>query len=314
MQEAPLLDDIAHGPPGGRAFRVEAPDGVRLRLGHWPAAGAGAGGRGTVFLFPGRTEYIEKYGGTAADLAALGFDTLVIDWRGQGLSDRPGCADPMLGHVRDFADYQLDIAALRQAAQALALPRPHYLLSHSMGGCIALRALQEGLEVAAAAFSAPMWGIRMAPPLRPFAWSAAWLYTRIGKGCHLAPGTSLQTYVTTQPFEDNQLTTDRAQYEMLQAQARAHPELTLGGPTMQWLLGALVETRRLRTLPPPAKPALTFLGTRERIVDTRPIHALMRRWGADGRLEMVAGAEHEVLLEGPQVRARIMAELDRFFR
>ncbi len=311
MQEAPLHRDIAFGPEGGRAFWARAGDGVRLRIAHWPAMQA-MERRGTVLLFPGRTEYVEKYGPTAGELAAMGHDTLSIDWRGQGLSERP-CPRAMVGDVGDFAEYQLDVAAMVAAAGALALPRPLYLLSHSMGGCIALRALHEGLAVRAAVFSAPMWGILLSGHLRPLAWGASWLFTKLGLGCRLAPGTRIETYVEVQPFDDNQLTTDENRYRFLQEQARKHPELTLGGPSMRWLYAALRETRALQRMAPPDLPAVTFLGTHERIVDPAPVHALMERWGARGRLEMIEGAEHEVLMEPPETRARVNGALADLF-
>ena len=84
LAPAPFHADLAEGPAGARAHWVHTSDGLRIRLGHFPAEEP----RGTVLLFPGRTEYIEKYGRTASDLAAGGYDTLCIDWRGQGLADR----------------------------------------------------------------------------------------------------------------------------------------------------------------------------------------------------------------------------------
>ena len=68
MTEAPLFHDVADAPADGRAFWLHAADGVRLRVGLWRHEGA----QGTVFLLPGRTEYIEKYGRAAADLRARG--------------------------------------------------------------------------------------------------------------------------------------------------------------------------------------------------------------------------------------------------
>jgi len=59
---------MAEGPEGGYALWLTADDGVRLRAVHWPKEGA----RGTVLLMPGRTEYCEKYGRTASELAARG--------------------------------------------------------------------------------------------------------------------------------------------------------------------------------------------------------------------------------------------------
>ena len=57
-------------------------------------------------------------------------------------------------------------AAFRAALEGLGAPKPWFLIGHSMGGAIGLRALHDGLPVQAAAFSAPMWGIAMHPALR----------------------------------------------------------------------------------------------------------------------------------------------------
>ena len=110
---APFHADVARGPRAGHALWARTSDGVRIRLGIWPE-----GRKGTVLLFPGRTEYIEKYGTVAAALQDLGYATLAVDWRGQGLADR-ALPDRMSGHVADFADYQRDVACMLEAARAL---------------------------------------------------------------------------------------------------------------------------------------------------------------------------------------------------
>lgn len=310
MESAPFFADIAEGPSGGGAYWARARDGVRVRLGLWPGK-KGGGGVGTVLLFPGRTEYIEKYGPVAADLAGAGYATLAIDWRGQGLSDRI-CKNRMVGHVADFSEFQLDIAAMLEAVSALDLPQPLYLLSHSMGGCIALRALHQGLSVKAAAFSAPMWGISMAPASRPVAWASAWVSHFTVMGCNLAPGTGIKTAVLASPFEGNTLTTDRDMYTFMQVQARARPDLTLGGPSMSWLYAALMEARALARMPAPGIPAITHLGSNERIVEAAPVHAIMAGWSS-GALKIVVGAEHEVLMERKQVRAEFNDDMFGLF-
>jgi len=109
--------------------------------------------------------------------------------------------------------------------RALGLPEPYYLVAHSMGGCIGLRALQEGLPVKAVMFSAPMWGITMAPLLRSAAWSAATIARAVGRGDMLAPGQALETFVLREPFDTNTLTRDKEMFERLQTQMRAHPDL-----------------------------------------------------------------------------------------
>lgn len=303
---APYLGDIADGPPGGAAAWLRAADGVRVRAVHWPAAG---GGRGTVLLFPGRTEYCEKYGPVAGALTAAGLDVLAIDWRGQGLAERLH-GDPALGHVARFADYQLDVDALVSHAEALGVPGPRLLLAHSMGGAIGLAALHAGLAPLRAAFSAPMWGIGLAARLRPVAWALSWAARRAGHGDRYAPGRGPATAETIL-FETNPLTTDPYWHAWMQAQVDAHPALSLGGPSLQWLIEALSETRRLRALPPPDVPALIGIGTAESIVDVAAIQALARDWPG-ARLQSYEGARHELLMEAPSIRGPFLSDVAAF--
>ncbi len=315
MESAPFFDDIADGPEGGEAWWLTADDDVRIRIGAWghnTKDGAKNGAKnGTVLLFPGRTEYIEKYGRAARDLLSRGYATLTIDWRGQGLADRM-VDDPATGHVHWFSDYQKDVKAMVAAAESLGLRRPFFLVAHSMGGCIGLRALHENLPVAAAAFTGPMWGIAMAPSTRPAAWALAWGGRMFGFGHLNAPGTGGDSYVMTAPFEDNLLTTDPDMFSYMQAQGRAHPELLLGGPSLRWLHEALRETLDLSRMPSPPHPAITFLGSNERIVDTDRVIARMQSW-PNGELEMIEGGEHEVMMDRPDTRARIFDRMCGFF-
>ncbi len=304
--EAPFYADVARAPKGAVTRWLRATDGVRLRATYWPG-----GTKGTVLLFPGRTEYIEKYGPAAGELAARGFGMVTVDWRGQGLADRL-LADPAPGHVGQFADFQLDVAALVAFARAEGLPEPWYLLAHSMGGSIGLRALMNGLPVRAAVFSAPMWGIRINPFLRPAAWILSTASRMIGQSHHYTPGTSATTYVLEAPFADNVLTRDADMYRFMQDQLTAHPELALSGPSLHWLNEALWDCHDLARQPSPAVPCLTMLGLAERVVDTGPIHNRMGRWPG-GRLVLVPDAEHEMMMERPATRARFYDEAAALF-
>ena len=311
LDAAPLHHDLAEGPAGGAAWWVKAADGVRIRIGHWPG-GSASGAAGTVFLFPGRTEYVEKYGRLATDLAAQGFGMLAIDWRGQGLADRL-LADPLVGHVGRFTDYQLDVAAVVAAARAMALPQPWFLMTHSMGGCIGLRSLLNAMPVKAAAFSAPMWGIGIKPHLRPGAWVVSTLAPLVGQAGAYSPGTGPTPYVVEVPFEDNTLTTDRDMWDYMGRQVRGCADLALGGPSMRWLNESLKEMRRLRHGPLPATPTLVGLGLNERIVDPLAVRAVMARWSTAEFL-LFDGAEHEILMEIPSTRVRFLAAAVALFR
>ena len=304
---APFYAEVADGPPGGRAVWLQAADGLRLRAAFWPKEGA----KGTVLLLPGRTEYIEKYGRAATDLAARFYATATLDWRGQGLSDR-AFADRMVGHVGDFAEYQLDFAALVAGCDAAGMPKPYFLMAHSMGGCIGLRALIRGAPVRAAAFSAPMWGILIAAWMRPVALVLSTASRWFSFDHRYAPGTGASTYVIDAPFAGNTLTSDPAMWDFMKQQALAHPDLVLGGPSLGWLKAALIECQALSLTAAPKLPVYCALGMAEKVVDTGPVHLRMANWpGAD--FDLVEGAEHEVMMERPQTRARFFDRATALF-
>ncbi|MEP2640547.1 alpha/beta hydrolase [Roseobacter sp.] len=307
LTPAPFHTDVAFGNTNGAAHWVHTSDGLRVRLGVWNTPAA----KGTVLIFPGRTEFIEKYDLCAAALAQRGFASMAIDWRGQGLSDRM-LDDPRVGHVDHFPDFQKDVDALVRAARTLDMPRPFFLLAHSMGGAIGLRAAMEGLTVQATVFSAPMWGIRLAPHLRPLAWALSHVMPQIGQGHQLPPGTNIGHHVLTNGFDDNLLTRDPAQFDMMRKQLETHPDLLLGGPSYVWLREGLLETRHLASRPSPNLPCITFLGTNERIVDVPAIHTRMDSWKRS-TLEMVEGGEHEVLMESPAVADPLFDQMATLF-
>ena len=307
MNDAPLYADTADAPDGGRAVWLTTPDSVRIRVAVWNPAAA----KGTVILLPGRTEYIEKYGRAASDLAQRGYATVTLDWRGQGLADRP-LPDRMTGHVAKFGDYQIDLNAVMAFARSAGLPEPYYLMAHSMGGCIGLRGLMQGLPVRAAAFSAPMWGILMATWMRPVATAFSAASRWFSFDGRYAPGTGPSTYVVDSPFAGNTLTTDAEMWDYMRAQALAHPELSLGGPSLGWLRTALAECHALSLLPSPDYPTLCALGTAEKIVDVAPIHARMAIWPR-GKLDMYQGSEHEVMMERPATRGRFFDDAVALF-
>ncbi len=306
MKKAPLYPDIAEAPPHARSCWIEADDGVRLRLVSW-----GKGEKGTILLFPGRTEFVEKYGRTAAGFQARGYALAVIDWRGQGLSDRL-VPNRKLGHVDAFLDYQRDVQAMLARVREMDLPGPHFLCAHSMGGTIALRALQSGLDVQRAVFSAPMWGLTIDPVWRPLVQAIAASGKTVGLGVEFAPGTGPENYLQSALFEGNVLTSDEPTWNQLAAIVTAHPGLTIGGPSIQWLYEALTETRALAAMPPPAQDALCLVGSEEQVVNKRDVFDYMGKW-QHGQLNIITGAQHEILMETPAIRKRALDMIDLFF-
>ncbi|MEP4037509.1 alpha/beta hydrolase [Pseudophaeobacter sp.] len=310
LTPAPYFAEIAEGPETGQAHWATTDDGLRIRVGHWLPTGQEPV-KGTVLIFPGRTEYVEKYGPAAIDLNARGYAALAVDWRGQGLGDRM-LSDRRLGHVEEFGDFQKDVAAVVKLAKQLKLPEPWYLLGHSMGGAIGLRALMEGLPVKACAFSAPMWGILIPKAMKPIARILGGLAPSLRLSNKRVPTTTEGHYVETAPFKGNTLTNDPAMYQLMIDQLRAEPDLVLGGPTINWLSEGLKECEALAEHPSPVLPCLTFLGSQEQIVNSEAVKERMSRWPG-GELDLIDPAQHEIVMEDSEIRRRAFDKMALLF-
>ena len=155
---------------------INASDGAIAAHGHvQPAKPA----RGTVALFQGRAEYIEKYFETIEDLLERGFEVVTLDWRGQGGSARE-LAEQHKSHVDDFAQYQRDLAAFLARMKRLDCPKPWFALAHSTGGAILLENAHNGggefQRLVATAPIVDVYGLlfRAAPECSPIA-STCWV-------------------------------------------------------------------------------------------------------------------------------------------
>jgi len=304
MQIAPLYTQIAEAPKNGEAYWIHAEDGVRLRVGLWQSTSPP---KGTVLVFPGRTEYIEKYGHTVSDLQKLGFTTFVIDWRGQGLADRIA-EDPLVGHVVDFTDYQKDVVAMLKAAKELDLPKPWHLVAHSMGACIGLRAAIGGLPVSSCVFTGPMWKINLPAIKRAAAWILSWAAQVHGKGHIYAPGTDGKSYVLNTPLEDNRLTNDPKMYQYFTNQAMTLMDHQIGGPSMSWLFQTLKETRALSRMQSPKIPCIVLCGEQDEVIDIIAVQDRITCWH-NGKLEMIQNAKHDLLSETPPTREKVLTAI-----
>ena len=298
--------DLAEGPDTARAWWVTASDGTRLRVVTWAGGDAG-----TVLIFPGRNDHVERYGRVARMLADRGLSSAAIDWRGQGMSARaPGVGNA--GHVTTFEEYQRDTRAYLAAVREAGLPDPYYLLGHSMGGAIGLGALGNGLPVRAATFSAPMWGICFPPRLRRVAPLLPRLAVAAGLGLATVPRGPRESYFLVQPFEGNFLTSDSDTYAWLTAHAARDTRLALGRPTYAWLAAGLREIGRFATQPPPEVPVLVGLAGADTVVDNAAIARLAGRW-REVKIETYPGARHELMMERAEVRDRFLDAAVRHF-
>ena len=303
---APLMSQIADAPAGGRAVWLDA-NGVRIRAAIWSG-----GERGTALIFTGRTEYIEKYGRVAAALVKRGYAVVTLDWRGQGLSER-ALAEPMKGHVGDFAEFQHDVAAVLRLIEDEDLPAPLTLFCHSMGGCIGARALADDrITPVATVMSAPMLSIRMRPHemgLAPVLIGASRIF---GLDDRFTPSPQPTVpYVEKTSFAKNVLTTDAEYYDWMRQHLVAEPKLGLGPPTIGWLARAIEETKALARASVYPGPVLAILGGAEEVVAPSAIRDYAKRQPACELLE-VPGAKHEIFMECAAMQDLAWRRIDAF--
>ncbi|MFV0475001.1 MAG: alpha/beta fold hydrolase [Pikeienuella sp.] len=305
-EPAPLYNELAEAPENGRAFWL-ASGRRRIRCAVW-----GGGSRGVAVIFNGRTEYIEKYGRVITQLTRRGFSVATLDWRGQGLSDRP-LGERMKGHVADFAAYQRDAKTFLAARPVASLPGPRLLICHSMGGCIGLRALlDERIAPAATIMSAPMFDLALSPFGRLLARGMVAFAREFHFEACFAPGPKPRApYVIRQRFDGNVLTGDRDHYEWFRKHLEAEPAFAIGGPTLGWIDRAFEEITALGAAPAPEIPALVMLGGAEAVVDKGAIRAFAAK-SRSCRLLEIEGGRHEMFFETPRIREQVWAGIDAF--
>jgi lysophospholipase len=288
---------------------IKTPDGVRLRYARWPPP---PGRKGTVCIFQGRAEFIEKYFETVRDLRARGFAVATLDWRGQGLSDR-ALANPRKGYVKRFADYGIDLETFVNEVVLPDCPPPFFALGHSMGATILLRAAYQGqrwfdrMVLLAPMISLPGMRRSMATRLTVKTMKIA------GLGMSYVPGGDASV-IMQRPFLGNLLTSDPVRYARNVAVLEAEPALSTGWPTVSWTDAAFATMRELADPGYPLKirqPILVIAAGQDRIVSTPAIDDFAVRLRA-GRHLIVAGARHEMLMEQDRFRVQVLAAFDAF--
>jgi lysophospholipase len=298
----PVPDDYVSG-------TIKTSDGVSLRYARWAPP---AGRKGTVCLFQGRAEFIEKYFETVRDLRARGFAVATIDWRGQGMSDR-ALRNPRKGYVRSFDQYHLDLEAFVNEVVLPDCPPPVFALAHSMGATVLLRAAYAGQRwFDRMVLLAPMIAL---PGMRRSLMSRLTVKSMrlIGLGGMYVPGGDA-TVMMQRPFIGNLLTSDPVRYARNVAVIEAEPALSIGWPTVGWtdsafrVMGEMAEPGypgRIR------QPILIIASGQDGIVSTPAIDEFAVRLRAGSHL-IVPGARHELLMEADRFRAQALAAFDAF--
>jgi lysophospholipase len=295
-------------PFGASPAIVRTADGATLRTVRWLAPK----GVGTVVIASGRAEFVEKYFEIVGELLARDLSVVAFDWRGQGLSSRD-LADPVKGHIDDFALYERDLEAVQDQVLEPFCPKPWFGLGHSMGGSILLAQAHAGRS--------PFERLVLSSPMIDIALLRAKAGARIlceildivGLGGAFVPGGRRRSYLRT-PFERNVLTSDRLRYERLAATLTSAPQLSVGDPTIGWVNAAFRLMNRFADPDYPRQigvPTLIVAAGADLVVDTRATERFGRRLKA-GEVLVIPHCLHEILIERDVFRKQFLAAFDAF--
>lgn len=297
-------------PDWGEVERFFAHDGRSIRYARFPAQARPL--KGTVVILAGRNECIEKYFETIRELSARGLGTAIMDWRGQGDSERL-LRDRARGYVTSFDEYVSDLEKFFDDVVLPDCRGPYYVLGHSTGSLIGLLATPRLFNrVRRMVLVAPLVEFAGLPvSMTALRRITAFLYS-LGLGTLYVSGGPRPK--GGYPFAANKLTTDLARFTRNTALFNQAPHLAMGGPTVAWVHAACVAAERVRDPDFAARlhiPTLFVAAGGDEVVSTPAIEALSRTMRS-GSVVTIDGARHEILQEADIYREQFWAAFDAF--
>ncbi|NDA08910.1 MAG: alpha/beta hydrolase [Alphaproteobacteria bacterium] len=180
-------------------------DGVEIR---YRCHKSGPKPKAKVLILPGFTEFVEKHEETANHFAAMGVDSLILDWPGQGLSGRLSPEYPLAIHADGFEFHFKALNAVADDAGYLSSGLPVFL-----------------------------FGPMIMPPVQP-----PWLILALARGIGLLPFVAKAPVMFRQSrgrdetfFPENVLTRDAEGYALQVNWWKSNPRLKTTGPTYGWV-------------------------------------------------------------------------------
>lgn len=295
-------------PDGFQWGTFQNPKGADIRYGHVAPEGEP---RGRMVILPGFRESIEKYFEVVNEMAAKGFEVWVMDWRGQGGSERY-IKGSLKAHHEGY-DEQID--TLHEFTQKV-LPQdgaPLFMVAHSMGAHIGMRYLKEHEGVFdSALLTSPMIDIVTAGLPKPLARQMA----KFAKAGHY-----LEKYIpggtdreARDAFEGNNRTSDIVRFEATNDVVENNPKLRIGDPTYGWIyhtfasIDVLNDEAYLKSI---KTPILMEVSDNDRVVE-RSAQDRALSLLPNARKVDISGAKHEIWMEQDKFRSQWVQKADEF--
>lgn len=270
-----------------------------------------------VVILPGLSEFGEKYLELANDLLNTNYGVWVIDWPGQGRSDRY-LKNPHKRHVVSFDDevdtlYRLIKDYTKPSAVHPEVGRiPMIMLGHSAGANIGMRFLHKHPEYfMAAAFSAPM----LRPALPTWApdylrWILSYLLYPFSQSS--VPGKyDWTSNGERQKFGSSIFSSDKERDQVHYTYMNNDEALRIGSPTIRWYREAIKSCcflKKKKTLADIKIPCLLATAGKDEIVDNKAIKRAASLLPHAELLELPEAC-HEIFMEKDEIRNKF---LERF--
>ena len=313
-EHIPDLEERFLQPKGWRAHHFQS-HGMRIKFGSvFPEDSVPDA---VVVCLPGLSEFTEKYYEVARTCLDMNLAFWVLDWPGQGRSDRY-IKGTQKRHGQDF---EIEVERLHDFIQSYIKHSsvhpdvgriPMAMLGHSMGANIGLRYLEKYPNTfECAAFSAPMFGIKALNGI-PFARTMLSALNLVMPKSYITGGGDWHERMRKGNAGDV-FSNDPVRAAVHDAWCTADPSLSVGSPTFGWLYHAAKSCRLVRRkslLSRIQTHCLITIAGQENIVDNYDIAHVAANIENANLLEFHDSA-HEILMEQDSVRDKFFKEFHR---
>lgn len=263
----------------------------------------------TIVILQGWTEHYTAYAEFAYDMYQEGISTFILDWRGQGRSQR-FLDDSQKSYIDTYDSYHHDLNAFMKQIVLPQSKTPPIALAFSMGANIlALYETKHPKTFSRLIMVSPMLDIRSDPFPQLFAWTVAKLMEILGLEKNFVWGHGQYTGLAP-----NKVTSSEVRFLKLRELRKNNLETVIGGATWAWLKASLEATWTMRDQATLLQiPILMLQAGKDEIVRTEGQDQLCTE--APLCLKVVFPlAMHTILGENDRIRTKALREILDFIR
>ena len=262
-----------------------------------------------ILISSGRAEAAVKYKELIFDLYNNGYSVYIHDHRGQGLSGRM-TEDPHMGYIDTFQFYIDDMKYFYDTILLKTDHKKKYLLSHSMGGTIAMTYLeQHPKDFNAAAFGSPMLGFISSTCKAIKYLTRKELRYALGMGRYK---------LDKIPFELNKLTGSEIRYNRIIEGFAKDTLAKLGGSSYRWVRRSCEQFDYINeNIGNIETPFILFSSENETIISTKAHQSFIenaRKLDKTCKAYLVENAKHELFIEKDEQRIKTLNQVFNYFR